>query len=190
VSVGVGGVGGDNGPLYQGLRDTAERGVADGIAAAARRIIKQPNGDGSFRYSFDGGRTWAMNKGGEVGSGVQYHSSGGVHGMHPGSPKGTDTTPAWLTPGEFVMQKSAVQSFGLPFMNALNNQQTPKYLAMGGSTGRSVASSGPSIQIVELLPNQLDAIVRGVSSTLILDGKMVAEATNNANAVSARRGSN
>jgi hypothetical protein len=26
---------------------------------------------------------------------------------HPGNPKGTDTVPAWLTPGEFVMNAEA-----------------------------------------------------------------------------------
>ena len=28
---------------------------------------------------------------------------------HPGEPKGTDTVPAWLTPGEFVVNKEATE---------------------------------------------------------------------------------
>ena len=31
---------------------------------------------------------------------------------HPGEPKGTDTVPAWLTPGEFVVNKEATQMYG------------------------------------------------------------------------------
>ena len=34
---------------------------------------------------------------------------------------GTDTTPAMLTPGEFVMRKPAVDTLGLPLLNALNS---------------------------------------------------------------------
>ncbi|BCP00693.1 hypothetical protein MINTM018_34620 [Mycobacterium intracellulare] len=42
----------------------------------------------------------------------QYHATGG--------PIGTDTVPAWLSPGEAVEQKSAVDKYGMPFMGALN----------------------------------------------------------------------
>ena len=31
---------------------------------------------------------------------------------HPGEPKGTDTVPAWLTPGEFVINKEATDMYG------------------------------------------------------------------------------
>jgi hypothetical protein len=40
-------------------------------------------------------------------------------------PRGTDTVPAMLTPGEFVVQKSAVQSLGLSAMNQINKGQMP-----------------------------------------------------------------
>lgn len=46
-----------------------------------------------------------------------------------GGPSGTDTVPAWLTPGEFVMQKSAVDRFGLGMMQAINS-------------GRGISSGG------------------------------------------------
>ena len=38
----------------------------------------------------------------------------GMTGMpdHPGEPKGTDTVPAWLTPGEFVINKEATDMYG------------------------------------------------------------------------------
>ncbi|MEI5994022.1 hypothetical protein [Candidatus Enterococcus mansonii] len=35
--------------------------------------------------------------------------------------KGTDTVPAMLTPGEFVQRRAAVSTFGLDFMNKVNN---------------------------------------------------------------------
>jgi TP901 family phage tail tape measure protein len=46
----------------------------------------------------------------------QYLASGG----HPGGPVGTDTIPAWLTPGEFVLQKSAAERLGPDALAALN----------------------------------------------------------------------
>ena len=39
---------------------------------------------------------------------------------HPGEPKGTDTVPAWLTPGEFVVNKEATDLFG-PQIKEMND---------------------------------------------------------------------
>ena len=38
-----------------------------------------------------------------------------------GMARGTDTVPAMLTPGEFIMKKSAVQKYGLGFMRSIND---------------------------------------------------------------------
>ena len=57
--------------------------------------------------------------------------SGG--GLTP-KPKGTDTIPAMLTPGEFVMSKGAVDTFGTGFMEAVNS--------MGGGTNKPKKSNG------------------------------------------------
>lgn len=38
---------------------------------------------------------------------------------HPGEPRGSDTVPAWLTPGEFVVNKEATEMFG-PEIEAMN----------------------------------------------------------------------
>jgi hypothetical protein len=47
------------------------------------------------------------------GSVASYLASGGF----PGGPRGTDTVPTWLTPGEFVMPVSAVKSVGVPALD-------------------------------------------------------------------------
>ena len=53
-----------------------------------------------------------------------YRSSGGMipkYFVAGGYARGTDTVPAMLTPGEFVMSKYAVQHFGVDKMKAINN---------------------------------------------------------------------
>lgn len=109
----------------------------------------------------------------------EYHAVGG--------PVGTDTVPAYLTPGEWVQQKSAVDYYGLPFMNAINNMQIPRYLASGGPVTSGGGSSG-GIQLVEILPNQIEQIAQAVSTILTVDGKVLASTVNAHNTGNARRG--
>lgn len=50
-----------------------------------------------------------------------YFASGGnASAGFPGMATGTDIIPAWLTPGEFVMRRSAVGLFGSRFMDRVN----------------------------------------------------------------------
>lgn len=58
-----------------------------------------------------GPRALPFSNGGPV-----YLARGGVF-----KPRGTDTVPAMLTPGEFVMNRSAVKAFGLDFMKRINS---------------------------------------------------------------------
>jgi len=51
---------------------------------------------------------------------------------HPGEPKGPDTVPAWLTPGEFVMNAEATKMFE-PQLNAMNEQGRQIQRAQGGT---------------------------------------------------------
>jgi len=66
-------------------------------------------------------------------------SGGGMH-------LGTDTVPAMLTPGEFIMSRGAVNKFGVDFMESVN--------AMGGGTNRpkygliSGFSGGGAVQLI------------------------------------------
>ena len=66
-------------------------------------------------------------------------------GLAP-KPKGTDIVPAMLTPGEFIMSKGAVDTFGTDFMEAVNS--------MGGGSnkpkkmdGTTYAAEGGSIEV-------------------------------------------
>ena len=56
-------------------------------------------------------------------------------------PKGTDTVPAMLTPGEFVVRKSAVDKVGVGALHAINQGQ-PLYRANGGPVYLNQGSSG------------------------------------------------
>lgn len=49
----------------------------------------------------------------------EYHSNGLPVGIN-WQPKGTDTVPTMLTPGEYVLRKKAVDSLGTNFLNNLN----------------------------------------------------------------------
>jgi hypothetical protein len=64
------------------------------------------------------------------------------------SPRGTDTVPAMLTPGEFVMKKSAVDKYGMGFMSAINEGRGSSggYMATGGSVSQFGNAPDPEIQ--------------------------------------------
>jgi hypothetical protein len=53
-------------------------------------------------------------------------------------PRGTDTVPAMLTPGEFVVRKSAVDQYGTGMMEAINSGNAQVFAASGGRVGKGV----------------------------------------------------
>lgn len=59
---------------------------------------------------------------------------------HPGDPKGTDTVPAWLTPGEFVVNKEATEMFGptIKKMNDVGRKKQDQNKAMYAQEGELV----------------------------------------------------
>lgn len=87
----------------------------------------------------------AMNIGGTVnnqaGSLASARSLGSQIGVNF-KPKGTDTVPAMLTPGEFVVQKSAVDRVGIGAMQALNDGNATITASKGGVIYR--ADGGPT----------------------------------------------
>ena len=61
---------------------------------------------------------------------------------HPGGPKGTDTVPAWLTPGEFVMNAEATRMFE-PQIEEMNNAGRAVQAQQGGTIPEYAADGGP-----------------------------------------------
>lgn len=61
----------------------------------------------------------SIDVGASVGGEAIRRASGGF------VPHGTDTVPAMLTPGEFVLRRSAAQKIGAPVLNMLNNMNIP-----------------------------------------------------------------
>lgn len=74
----------------------------------------------------------------------QYEARGGEADNHPGEPKGSDTVPAWLTPGEFVVNKEATDLFGpqIKQMNdigrAIQNGIPPMYAQVGNPVNKPI----------------------------------------------------
>ena len=64
---------------------------------------------------------------------VQYRKAGGLMNSIF-KPKGTDTVPAMLTPGEFVVRKSAVDKIGVGTLSALNNGNVSSVAKSAGGT--------------------------------------------------------
>ena len=73
--------------------------------------------------------------GGFIGNGnLTYRAAGG----NIFKPRGTDTVPAMLTPGEYVVKKSSVDQYGPGVMQAINNGSAQVYASTGGRVGKGV----------------------------------------------------
>lgn len=77
----------------------------------------------------------------------------------------SDTVPALLTPGEFVVNRSAVQRLGLGFLNALNTLQAPpvRGYAEGGLVSDGPTPPAAPSAASSLTPAQITIQVNGVS---------------------------
>lgn len=98
---------------------TLGQAFADGINSATANISVRITGSGASGGSSSfGGRVGSL-VGRQYGGEVIYRANGGetVHFV----PRGTDTVPAMLTPGEYVVRREAVQKIGLPLLEKLNN---------------------------------------------------------------------
>ena len=118
-----------------------------------------------------------------VGGSFLLRASGGfVSG--PGGPK-SDSIPAMLSNGEYVIQAKAVSSYGVDFMNAINQQRVP----MTASAPASAAISGGST-IAYLAPEDR-ALLRAVADrpvTLYADNTKIAQSANAGNQTLTQRG--
>ena len=103
-------------------------------------------------------------------------SSGGlIYRANGGSifqPKGTDTVPAMLTPGEFVIKKSSVDKIGADNLSALNNGYASgglvSYLAGGGGASGTNAIN----DLVKKVAKLEERIKKVEDENKILKGKL------------------
>jgi hypothetical protein len=91
---------------------------------------------------------------------------------------------------EFIMQQPAVDYWGLPFMNAINNMKMPQFNG-GGSVGggRGGFGSGDAM-LVELTAEAIAAIQRMPPIILTTENRVIAQAANDGNKVLATQGAN
>jgi TP901 family phage tail tape measure protein len=118
------------------------------------------------------------------GSGVMMRAQGGpVFG--PGSAT-SDSIPAMLSNGEFVMKAKAVRAYGLDFMNSIN--QMKPIGSMGGVGGGATAIGG--VTIAQLSPEDRALLRAAVDRPINLyaDSKKIAQTANDGNNLIARRG--
>lgn len=116
----------------------ARRGKGLGVQGTDTGIDKTPS-PGSMGLTPTTGMLQGARGGGLINSGNR--TAGPLVTFNPtfafssgGAPLGTDTIPAMLSPGEFVMSKGAVQQFGVDTFTAMN--------AAGGGTNRPKLLSG------------------------------------------------
>ena len=113
---------------------------ADAARAAAAEAARVAAAKKSSKFSMPAG----IGKGYSTGGLVKYFTMGGFA-------KGTDTVPAMLTPGEFVMSRYAVQSYGLDKMKSINN---------GTSVGDSVYNYSINVNVEsEANPDEIARVV-------------------------------
>lgn len=95
-------------PVHITFSVTSNIGAALGLIAGWRNRLRNQGGS-------SGGGSMQRAQGGYI-----YRARGGSVG-HPGRPRGSDKIPAWLTAGEYVQNKRAVDTFGIDFMRKVNN---------------------------------------------------------------------
>lgn len=107
--------------------------------------------------------------GGGGGGGGGFATGGPIYG--PGT-KTSDSIPILASAGEYMMRASAVDKYGLDFMNAVNSGRIKRF-AEGGPVSTVTASSSPMVGIMELGPKSLSAIAREVAVNIMLDDEAI-----------------
>jgi TP901 family phage tail tape measure protein len=115
--------------------------------------------------------------GGGGSKGYLMRASGGyIRG--PGTAT-SDSIPAMLSNGEYVVKAAAVARYGIDRLHAINSGRVAKF-ASGGLVGNAPSSGGPS-GIVELGPKSLQRLSREVTNNIMLDDISIAQAANRGN---------
>ena len=140
--------------------------------------VQYRHGDKTATVEFDTSKPQAGVLGGFMPQGVPQMNS---VPDHPGEPKGTDTVPAWLTPGEYVMNAEATRMFE-PQIEAMNNVgramqayqggSVPEYKACGGHTKKPVykVAGGRQSPIQGYTNDEfiMDTLLRGFATPEVL----------------------
>jgi len=119
---------------------------------------------------------------------AQYRASGGVVYADSGDlinapgtmfkPRGTDTVPAMLSPGEFVMRKEAVDRIGVDNLYAMNSGSI--YAASGGSVDDMIESLKLSLGNRRVSPRARAAMIQRLTRlSLIRDRQQTLSRTGN-----------
>lgn len=105
----------------------------------------------------------------------RYASGGYISGPGTGT---SDSIPARLSNGEFVVKAAAVQKYGTAFFDALNSARVPRF-AHGGQVGVSASAGGDSMMggVVELGPKSLARLSQSVTNNILLDDAAISRAS-------------
>jgi hypothetical protein len=120
----------------------ANGGYVSGMMRMAEAAPKQFANGGMVRAATGGIMSNGQIVGGYSMGGMvpKYFADGGLA-------RGTDTVPAMLTPGEFVIKKSAVDRIGTSALNRINNGYADGGIvgaSSGGPTGEGIFTAEPS----------------------------------------------
>ena len=142
------------GDLFSGLKDGFGE-ILGGFKQGFSGLFSggAGGGIGGLFSSIIGGFTGGFGGIGSAIGGFFGFANGGRVGFANGGPVGsTDTVPAMLTPGEFVVKKSAVDKYGTDFLSSLNKGMLPM---QGFQSGGTVSPVGPETGSSALGGNQI-----------------------------------
>ncbi len=116
--------------------------------------------------------------------GVKFAEGGLVKGPGTGT---SDSIPARLSNGEFVMRASAVNAYGVDFFNALNQQRVG--FSPASNMSGAMSQQGPSMVFLSPEDRQLLRQFGDRPVNLYADSTKIAEVANTGNTKMSRRGS-
>jgi hypothetical protein len=82
---------------------------------------------------------------------MSYFANGGI-------PLGSDTIPAMLTPGEFVIKRPAVQNFGVKNLEAINSGSNPSSGVYNYSVTVNAGSNANADQIASTVMSKIKKV--------------------------------
>ena len=130
---------------------------------------------GQFMIGFN--HAWGFSTGGKVGG-----------SLYSGGKQSTDTVPAMLTPGEFVINRQAAQTVGYGFLEAVNSGRAAASGASAASSGGAGGGFGGGPILVELSGTDRHILVSAVNKPTVIDGNAIVGMVNGSNAMASRRG--